>query len=1149
MGEPMQVVKPLANWLDRETQCAAADPEHRHTDTAHGTGRRGLGRIIRVQQPGAIDIDSQPLDGNRAPLVIATERHRRVPIDWAAILDAEQIPVLRSEDPRKRGIEKVWLSNHDAIEHIPDFVLLDAGDVNNWYRREFVAITTNSPIRETQVLAGAVVVTIGEDATKRAFHLLPREGAAAVDGKWRWSDFEQAWEVFAKGAIAPTLADIIAQAANGDIQSAFSSLSRTAGLLTQISAQFGIRTLRNLVIQNWRQKLLEQAVENNLWKANVDGCPDNYWVADEALKQNVVAQATGVIVAPVEKPALEQTILRPLTDNSWIIAAGSRRWRIQLTPEAEDLDLKVFENYEKAWAKTIAYLEPLAWKNDRTATAAEHFPFSYIEKIDLQPQTIVEEFARLKAELDIANATGALGKAILDGVSQKVDEGMESIRERVRNARELKSAQYDAESKIRVLQDRARKLGFHLATGFVDATTGLADSEIMVPTGPGKQDKKKVDIGRLYRVTEEVATYQVKASEVRSEWGIGLYNPLSMLPLPIGGGFLGFGRRKRRHDYMVQVQVRYTDLKPVSLATEPWVDKRDALQEAGFNCQFAELGDDGYIVQDGTPVRELIERCAVDETYRQSLALFMPVYQDRLTDGLIKVRYLVVIRPEPGIDPIGFPSVFCEEHLSYRADWRGTELGQLLHSVALAPGEERKVHISRSIERTTEQVDSITTVLDVTQSQRLDLTTSLQATISKEKNSKSSSEWNAKASASFGPFSAGGGGSGSSETSIRDFSETIRKSAQQSTAEMRKNTRQEVKSSTSTTTKVTSLEDTQSSFANINQGSTLNIMFHELNAVYNAALFLDDLKLAYRPSVELVAGTGLQDIVTFDLGDLERLVSYTASDPLLVSGLYLFDQTLLERAILRTVIRTIFEDYVDMSLSDQDEGDVKALAKWNADARSEPRPMALALDQASQSIIALLAKLVPGYALPLTAIAPKDDGDLIDEIRTYSRILLRLTKNRTPILPHVLIVPSGAVYADSIVGALPATEPYSDEMRAATVDAKRADAAARWTASLSRPTGWRFWNRSIEPLVASVEVEGDGMQMRIRSARMFEAGRWQILRNHNVVAECELTTSAREILVIGKRPIADEDASGSWSIRNASSGGEADLPLCFSRER
>jgi hypothetical protein len=1140
----MQVVRPLASWLERETQCAPEEPEPPLAVGAPGSYRRGLGRFIRVQPPGAIDVDSQPLDGDRAPLVITTERHRRIPIDWAAVLDSEQIPVLRTQNPRKRSIEKTWLSSDDIAEYVPDFAILDPGDVGNWCRRDLIAITTDSPIRETPVPQGGLVVTIGEDATQRAFHLIAREGAGAADGKRRWSDFAEAWEVFRKTGAAPSLDAIIAQAARGDVQSAFSSLSRTAGLLAQISAQFGMRTLRNLVIEQSRPQLLEKAVADHLWQANVDGTTENYWTVDEAKKQAAMAKTRGLLIAPVQGAGVEQAILAPVTDKSWIIAAGERRWLIHFAPDTKVTELRTFANYEQAWAATITYLEPLAWAPSRTAIEAEHFPFSYIEKIDLQPQTIVEEFARLNTELEVATATGELANSILTSVKDKIDDDMDSIRDRIGKARELKAAQYDAESKIRVLQDRARKIGFYLATGFKDPTTGLAGNEIMVPSGPVTQVKKTVDIGQLYRVTEEVATYQVKASEVRSEWGIGIYNPFDSLPLP--GGFLGIGRHQRRHDYTVTVHVSYTDLKKVALATEPWADKRDALQVAGFTCQFAELTDDGYVLRDGTPVRELIERCSLDETYRQSLALFLPVYQDRLTEGLIKVRYLVVIRPEPGIEPVNFPSVFCEEHLSYRADWRGTELGELLHSVALAPGEERKVHISRSIERMTEKVDSITTVLDVTQSQRLDLTTSLQTTISNEKNSKSSSEWNAKASASYGPFSAGGGGGGSSETSIRDFSETIRKSAQQSTAEMRKNTRQEIKSTTTTTTKVTSLEDTQSAFANINQGSTLNIMFHELNAVYGAALFLDELKLAYRPSVELVAGTALQDVITFDLGDLERLVSYTASDPLFVSGLYLFDQTLLERAILRTVMRTIFADYVDMSLPDQDDLEVKALGQWNEDRRPGPRPLTLAIDQTGAALISSLAKLVPGRALPLASIAPKDDGDLREEIRAYSQILLRLAKHRTPILPHVLIVPSPAIYADSVVGAMPATEPYSDAMRAATLDGKRADAAARWTDSLPRPSGWRFWHRVPAALVASVQIDADGMQLRIRAARSFDPGRWQIFRNDEVVAECALATSAREILVITKRPIAEQDAPSHWSLRNVSTGSEADLPLCFS---
>ena len=1039
-------------WLDEAARCDEPAPSGQKSDERPASA---LAPFVSVHPPGSVVGDQAALRAERAPLLIDVQRHRRIPIDWAEVLDIEG-PQAALNDALRHRVERLWLSKRTTDGVIPDFIKAPGGeyvsrrlDINlNW--SDLVGSSASSLKENLKKLLDGhttpkgrlIIADRPEDAVGRRFFALEPSSALELEaGKSRWVDVKEALEVFPR---KPGASDSVAGPSMATLESGQEALglasTKALSALPFVSSAVPVWTLQSRILLAWRKQFLADVLADYVRRANrADGQsqPALWRLAQE--KSGVPADlASEPWWAKKSGSSRELHCLEKFTENdAWVIRSGDRWYRVVWqqgldAAEVAKIDLTQWEQYESAWDGKIADLEPLAWAVSSAATSPDFLPFSYLESVDISPHLILEEFARAKTDFDIATATGELGKKLLEELKSGTGATPERVAETVNFARDLRSTLFDAEWKIRRLKERAQRLGYYLATGLT--VDGKADNTFNRPTGPDAWKTETVEVGRLYMVEERAATFQVRQSSLKTGWNLRIPSPLDGLSLslvPLQGGSVKdvlssigsiFGRRKKRVDRVVNVEVRYPALKEVTPSTEPWEDMRQKLQSSGFQCVVAELTDDGYATRDGTPVREMLRRCLFDEAYRTKLAIFLPLYQERLEDGIARVRYVIAVRPEPGDEPVGFPSLFVEESISYRAEWRGVELGQLLHSISLAPGEERSVTFSRTIERTAERVDSITSVLDVTRAERLDLSSQIQTTVSREKNSKSSSNWNASAQASVGWFGGSAGGGGSSEQSVRDFTETIKKSAMQATKEMRVNQRQEVRSSTTTSTKVTTAESTQSTFRNINQGTTLNVLFYQLNNVLDAGFFLDRLRIAYRPSVELIAGSRIHDLITRNLEGAEALCQGLCSDPVFQDGSFTYDYGSVDRRVLLSALQTIQRDYCqDNSNGGTEERSTTAataaLLLEQALVRL-PEPLRNAFGQVGGSVLGVLERSA-------TQEAWKELG----AIRAVGKAFQR----------HELVTPSTACYADCVVGALPGTEPYSEAMRSAEIRARNAE--------------------------------------------------------------------------------------------------------------
>jgi hypothetical protein len=1092
--------------------------------------------FLRIHRPGVVGADETALNRERAPLLLSTQRHRRIPIDWGAVLDEERGGLPQLDNLRER-IEAIWLAEAGVLDNVPEDACID--DQHNRYSKDDFRIVRvdllNAGLRTEALSDDAIVVAdrpltrgdesgasdqeeTNEEGPRRFFSLSIRASTDDPQGI-PWSRVTSAVEVF---PIQEKKSDGKLEwvpAGWPDLLDRVKLLwSRGPAELTSIfgvSSTVAVNSLRGRMQRYWYKNAVRDALETLLKDVIVIAAPnseqkvENYWRQDTNKRAAAAAATTEMLVVPIlDKsnkwiyPELDSLV--PYPDGKpvatpWVLKVGERRYApIFETEAAQQLgDLTSIEVYEKAW-EVMTNLEPLAW-NHPGIKEVQFLPFPYVEVVDLTPQLIVEEYARLKSEYDIANATTKLGDNILLELEKKTDAGIEHVRERIGHVRELKGTLFEAERGMRVLADRAKQLGYVLATGLT--INGTADNQVQVPTGVSTTQTKTVVVGRLYKFVQKTATFQVRQSQIRKEWGFGLFKPSNLLrgdffiPSSISLGPLGsfgFGRRRRRRDRLVNVDVRYLDLDEAVINQEPWEQAREKLTGAGFNVVVAELTEAGYCLPGGVPLREVMHRCGLDESFRNRLAVLIPIFQERLTGGLTKVKYLIAIRPEPGDEPRGFPSVYCEETLSYRAEWIGTELGELLNSFSLAPGEERQTSFSRSIERKAEKVDSITSVLDVTQSSKDDLSSSIENTVRNEKTTTDKSNWNANASVNLGYVSGGGGGGGSHEKTVKQFAETIKKQAMTATREMRTNQRQEVKSSTTTTTSVNTSESSQSTIRNINQGSTLNVLFYKLNNIFRAGFFLDDLQLMYQPSVELIAGTNIFDSINYRLQDLPSLVRAACEDPALSTGEVLFDRASLQRRVLQVAMKTLLADYVQKTGADCGGTQESADKKTGND-----------LLATGVGVLMLDPKIAKALDLMLEMSKTEDNEKARDEdCHRYLQVLANLALTNEPFEPHVLLVPSAAVYADSIVGMLPATERYSERMREVEVRLRSADVSDRLASAALKQS---MASGGMITSSRQVSVAVDGNRMTLQAVPPFEAGNWIVLRDDAVMGQRRLT--------------------------------------------
>ena len=676
-----------------------------------------------------------------------------------------------------------------------------------------------------------------------------------------------------------------------------------------------------------------------------------------------------------------------------------------------------------------------------SAAEASRFYTAY-EEIDLRPAAICRRYKDLAAQLELAQTTlnavrgdkrdkiaehtSNLVKAILDKKADQAD--LERYHDWVR---QLQLAEYDATRRIDRLAADAGQLGYYLHTD------------------PDTPDKGRLK-GSLYIVHVRKAQW-TNVVRVSRHWLLPWLWMTVNQPV----------------ETMVEVYQKVDPNKDLL------AEKRKALYGdsslPGQRLFVFEQTASGFVTSGGAmSLGELMRRCGEDEAFRRTCVVALPVYEESLTGERMLTKYSVFVRPLPGMVPAMPPRLSLVESLTYRLAWKEVQVGELASSINLAPGEERQITISKHFEQETTLTRTSSSIFDVSRAETSDLATEMENQTRQEQEHSSNLEMETKASGGWGPFSAEASAKAGTSTSLKSMSQALSKVAKKASQSVSQQNRQEISTSSSARTKITNVEETVAKIRNINQGRSLNLMFYRLYNKYEGGLFLEDLHFEIVPGVETIAGSGVHESRRYDLDDLAAVIDQldAESSRVFAASASAANGSNGER-ILESISHLLDREYRrkigslgEVDLEDRpstgsrlqgsgrlatplgtsflmgESAGVLDLPAWSPPVRSSP-PVAEPSEPAAGGTPGVPARV----ALPVEPAKTLHDG--IDALT--DALKARTLHSDTPVdnAKQELLVLAPGLYLDAVVGSRPSTEPYSEEMRAAERDLRRAEVAVK----------------------------------------------------------------------------------------------------------
>lgn len=626
-----------------------------------------------------------------------------------------------------------------------------------------------------------------------------------------------------------------------------------------------------------------------------------------------------------------------------------------LTPE----DFQSFEKYCDAWQK-VDGIELVFEKKEDAAS----FGYTSFEEIDLRPPIIQRRYEELKILRDFA-------LKVKDKV-EKATDGMVDALIKTGSAQELEPLQdrvlrleinaSDVQRQIDRLVSDAGRLGFLLC---------LEDKP-----ADSKTKTRELKAGRLYTTYRRTACWTETAH--RHWW----QRPT-----------------KRRMEQIVE------DFQEVDTRKDLVAETRTAKIKEGLHVYIFEQTPSGFATADGIKLREVMERCDYDEAFRRACVVMLPVYEESLTGVRLLSKYAIFTRPMPGIAPTILPRLSVVESLSYRTAWVETQLGELVSSINLAPGEERKVTVSSRVERETTVTRTSTSIFDIARVETSDLATEMENQARQERESSSNLQFGSKVSGGYAGITAEASASGGTTSSLKDMSQAINRVAKKASQSISQQTRQEISSTATARATTSTADEAVATIRNINQGRSLNLMFYRLYNKYRGGLFLDDLRFEVIPSVEVIAGSGVHESRSYSRKDLPHVIGEFSRDrlPFAVRNDYI-DRLLTAIAALLT------NEYADTGFLAQAEA-------------GKPHTVS-AGEGAATSSVGLLKVFQPAMRT-LT-----DLGECLQ---------LATIRTEEAMVPQDLLLAAPGLYLDAVVGTQPSTEPYSEAMRAQEVSMRQAE--------------------------------------------------------------------------------------------------------------
>ncbi|MEQ9165462.1 MAG: hypothetical protein RLO12_04345, partial [Fulvivirga sp.] len=592
-----------------------------------------------------------------------------------------------------------------------------------------------------------------------------------------------------------------------------------------------------------------------------------------------------------------------------------------------------------------------------------------------------EEYQRLKSQIDFAKEFSDGANDYIKSLVKEASAGGEGFKrlwndtdfleKTASNYSNFKTKQFTIGEKVRKLQAHVKEYGYHLA---------LTNEKITYPDGTDITLKE----GLIYQISKKQITWHTQHQRwktVRRRIGCNSFH----VRVPYA--------ETQWHSEIV------SDYKEVDITTDMVQQEINELRVTqGKDLHLAIKTKEQFVNEEGTPISDILRMCEESESKRVNTVIVIPEYDNVITNKSYFVGAYFYHNPLPGMVPVKYPNVGLMEELSYRMIWMGTELGQLVSSINLAPGETRTITAVSKFTQTTSQTASFKTINDLNTSESFDLSTEFQKEASKELKRNNSFSASASGSGSYGPFSAKASASGSRSSSLNTFQKEMNRIAKKVTRSINTRISQEVSSTISDTTEVSQENTKTMQITNVNQGSTLNLMFYQVNNRFQGGLYLNELELLVGGTKELIAGSRIFETTQFKLHELEDAFKllHPKNLPGTVKGKPGYNDYWVQ--LLIALAKELRNEY-SMEVPDPDGSESARLLNFQGEMEQ----------------------------LPLTM---SNVGSAEDYFKELVNILKKRDLDDTIGLGREkMSIASGALYADSFVGINPSTELYSEQMR------------------------------------------------------------------------------------------------------------------------